>query len=233
MYKIINFIKDIIAPKRCYSCNKEWHFLCSFCDYKLPKLNPYCYICKKETSNFEIHKSCQKNFYFDKVIVYNHYKENLIKKLIKDSKFFNKKDILEDLSFYLSNKFLENENIFNKDNYLILPVPMNFFRRIKKWYNQSEILASEISRITWIDYNKNVLKRIKNTKQQSLLSKKERESNLLNVFKINKKYIKNLELKKVILVDDVISTWSTINEISKILKQNWVLKIIWLCVASD
>jgi len=233
MSKILNFIKDIIAPKRCYSCNKEWHFLCNFCDSKLHKLNPYCYICKKETSNFEIHKSCKKNIFFDKIIVYNHYKEIIINKLIKDSKFFNKKDILEDLSLYLSNKLLENENIFNKDNYLILPVPMNFFRRIKKWYNQSEILASEISRIIWINYNKNILIKIKNTKQQSLLSKKERENNLLNVFKINRKYIKNLEFKKVILVDDVISTWSTINEISKILKQNWVLKIIWLCVASD
>ena len=39
--------------------------------------------------------------------------------------------------------------------------------------------------------------------------------------------------KKVIIVDDVVSTWATINEISSILKQKWVKKIIWLVVASD
>lgn len=233
MFNILKLLKDILAPKRCYSCNKEWHFLCQECNNNIPILKPYCYICKKENSSFEIHKNCSKNVYFDKIIVHNHYKEDIIKKLIKDSKFFGKKDILEDLVIYLSKLFLLNENIFNFDNYLIIPAPMSFFRKLKKWYNHSEILAKEISKITWIEYRKNILKKFKNTKQQSLLSKKDRELNLKNAFKINKKYLEKIELKKIIVIDDVISTWTTLNEISKVLKQNWALKIIWLCIASD
>jgi ComF family protein len=110
---------------------------------------------------------------------------------------------------------------------------MNFFRKLKRWYNHSEILAKELSKLTWIEYNDKILKRVKNTKQQSKLTKKEREKNLVWVFWFNKKYEKYLEYKKVILVDDVVSTWSTINEVSRILKENWALKVVGLCVASD
>ena len=233
IYKIINFLKDTIVPKKCYSCKIELCFFCEDCETKIFKFKPYCYICKKESSNFEVHKNCQKNIYFDKIIINYHYKESLIQKLIKDSKFFNRKDILEDFAVYLSENLLKNENIFNKENYLILPVPMNFIRKFKRWYNHSEVLAKEISRITWINFNKNILKRVRNSIQQSKLSKKQRELNLKETFKINQKYMSELDFKKIIIIDDVVSTWTTINEISTILKQSWALKIIWLCIASD
>lgn len=233
MFKIIKFIKDVISPKKCYSCSQEWHFLCPLCMSKISTLKSYCYLCKKESNYFEVHNNCQKSVYFDKLIINNHYNKTIIKKLIKDSKFYGKKDILEDFAFYLKDKLIENENIYTKENYIIIPVPMNFFRKLKRWYNHSDILAKELSKLTWIEYNDKFLKRVKNTKQQSKLSKIERELNLKNVFLFNKKYENFLDFKKVILVDDVVSTWSTINEVSRILKENWVLKVVWLCIASD
>jgi predicted amidophosphoribosyltransferase len=99
---------------------------------KLSTLKSCCYLCKKESEYFEVHRGCQKSVYFDKLIVHNHYNQTVIKKLIKDSKFYGKKDILEDFAFYLKNKLLENENIFSKENYIITPVSMNFFRKLKR-----------------------------------------------------------------------------------------------------
>ena len=74
---------------------------------------------------------------------------------------------------------------------------------------------------------------MRNTKQQSKLDRKTRLDNLKNSFTFNEKYLNLVKDKKVIIVDDVVSTWATINEISSILKQKWAKKIIWLVVASD
>ncbi len=230
---IINFIKDIISPKKCYSCKKEWHFLCLLCLQKIQKYTSYCYVCKLKTDDFEVHKKCQKYVYYDKIIVYCHYKNNLIKKLIKDSKFYGRQEILNEFWHHLSTLFLENEQVINNKDYIIISSPMDFFRKIIRWYNQSEILSKSISKKLKIDYNFNIIKKIKHTKQQSKLTKQNRENNLKNVFWINKKYNEFIKWKTIILVDDVISTWTTINEISKILKENWVKKVIWLVIASD
>ena len=74
---------------------------------------------------------------------------------------------------------------------------------------------------------------MRNTKQQSKLDRKTRLDNLKNSFIFDEKYLNLVKDKKVIIVDDVVSTWATINEISSILKQKWAKKIIWLVVASD
>jgi competence protein ComFC len=154
-------------------------------------------------------------------------------KLIKDLKFYSKKDIAEDFWNYLSEIFFENEIYKNTDDYIIIFPRMWFFKKLKRWYNHSEILAKYISKNTRIKLAKWYIKKIKTTRQQSLLSRQDRLINLNNSFKIADNKIDKIDKKVFIIVDDVISTWSTINEISKILKENWAKKVIWLIVASD
>ena len=173
------------------------------------------------------------NVFYDKIIILKHYKNPLIKKLIKDWKFYNKKEILEELAFFLFKKFLENENTKKFDEYLVISIPSYFLRKWKRWYNSSEVLAKSFARYSNINYKKNTLKKVRNTKQQSKLDRKTRLDNLKNSFTFDEKYLNLVKDKKVIIVDDVVSTWATINEISSILKQKWAKKIIWLVVASD
>ena len=231
--KLIKLIKDIIAPKKCYSCNEEWHFLCYECYYKLDNFKPFCYTCKNLVYNFEIHNDCKEEVYYDKIIVLTHYRNKIIKKLIKDWKYYYKKDIFEDFWQYLWELFLDNENIKNNSDYIIISTPMYFLKRFKRGYNQADILAKYFSINTLITYKKNIIKKIKNTNQQSKINKKNRESNLKNTFKINKKEINKIRNKTIIIIDDVISTGSTINEISKLLKNSWITRVIWVIIASD
>ncbi len=230
---MFKFLKDLIAPKKCYSCNEEWHFLCENCLSKMSNFEPICYICKWRSDKFEIHNNCKKNVYYDNIIILSHYKNKIISKLIKDLKFYSKKDIAEDFWYYLSELFFENEIYKNTDNYIIIYPSMWFFKKLKRWYNHSEILAKYISKKTNIKLWKKYIKKIKTTRQQSKLSKEERVLNLVNTFKIANNKVDKIDKKIFIIVDDVISTGSTINELSKILKQNWAKKIIWLIIASD
>ncbi len=234
--KLINLLKDLLAPKKCYLCKCEWHFLCKKCSKKIPSFNSICYICKETSYKFNVHGKCKDNIFFDKIIVLYHYKIKIINKLIKDWKFYNKKDIFTDFWDLMSKKLKENIDFFNNEDYIIIPTPLHFFKRFKRWYNQSYIISKQISYNTWINVNKNLVYKAKHTRQQSQLSKIDRINNLQNSFKINKKQldiIDNYKNKTVIIVDDVISTGTTINEISKILKEVWFKNIIWLVIASD
>ncbi len=247
MFKsILTFFQDILSPKLCYSCWVEWILMCDLCFAKQDNFWPFCYICKKASKEFKIHKKCLienktldwKNFnnlkvYFSNVIVVTHYKNKVIKKIITQFKFFGKKAVWQELWVKMWELLENNTQLNKKEELLLLPVPMYFFRKILRWYNQSDILAQSIAKKTGICYNNNILKRIKHTRQQSLLSQERRIENLRGAFKIKKKYLDKIDKKIIILVDDVISTWSTVNEISKVLKQNWARKVIVLCLASN
>jgi len=243
---IFILFQDILAPKKCYSCNKEWYFLCQECFLKLDNFEPFCYVCKKKSENYKIHKKClienkmlnwknfnEKKIYLDKVIVMTHYKNDVIKKLITHFKFYWKKDIWEELWKKLW-YFVKNNSLLDDFNdWIVLPVPLHFFKKIKRWFNQSEILAFHFSKILNIDYNKKVIIRRKYTRQQSKLSRQERLHNLDNSFKIKNKNIDKIDKKTIFLIDDVVTSWTTMNEISKVLKQNWAKKVIWICIASN
>lgn len=231
--KFINFIKNLIAPKKCYSCSKLWHFLCLDCLNKLDNHKAYCYLCKRGSYQYQIHETCKaEDFYLDKIIVLTHYKNKIIERLIKHSKYYGKKDILEDFAFYLSELLLKNCEEKLSD-YIIISRPMYRFKKLFRWYNQADILANFISKNTGIVYHKDLILKIKYTKSQSRLSRQDRLKNLQNTFSINKKYLNIIEWKKVIIVDDVISTASTLNEIAKLLKNNKTRENIALVIASD
>ena len=230
---IFKIFLDLIAPKKCYSCKKEWHFICQNCYKYEVEFNSACYICKWKTKNFEVHNWCKKDVYYDKVIILKHYKSKIISKLVKDAKFYNKKEIFEEFSDLRYDKFLLNYKIIDLNDFVVISIPSYFIRKIFRWYNSSDIFARFFSWKSKITYYKNIIKKIRYTKQQSKLSKKERIINLKDSFVINPKFIEKIKNKNVIIMDDVISTWTTLNEISKLLKNNWVKYVIWLIVASD
>ena len=228
---MISFIKDIFAPKKCYFCNKQWHFFCLECEKNIPRIPSICYVCKQKNPWFTIHEHCREYLDVGSLIVLFWYRD--IKKLIKDSKYYAKKDILEDLGYYMWQSLLRHINKNNPQDYIILSVPMNFWRKSKRWYNHADILTKHVSKSSGILYSTKVLKRVKNTLQQSKLTKNQRLSNLNWAFVVNPK-IKHLLIgKHVIIVDDVVSTWVTFSEIVSIIDKTQVKSICCAAIASD
>ena len=244
------FLKDVLAPKKCYSCKKEWHFLCDECFAKQDNFEWFCYICKRKSLNFKIHKKClienkllswknfnDKKIYLDKVVVLTHYRNKVIKKLIIAFKFFGRKSIWRELWARLSILIEKNVNIWwesvNYWDYIIIPVPLHFWRKIMRWFNQSEVISDEIWKMLNIYYSNKVVLRKKSTRHQSKLSQEKRIDNLRDAFKIDTKQLDKIDNKIVLLVDDVVSSGTTLNEIAKILKQNGARRVIGVVLASD
>ena len=112
---------------------------------------------------------------------------------------------------------------------MIIAVPLHKLRLIKRKYNQSILLAKHLSIKTKIPINYTSLIRTENTIPQVQLSGKARLNNLKNAFMI--KYPEIIKNKKIVLIDDVETTGSTLKECAKILKKAGAQNIYALTIA--
>ena len=104
---------------------------------------------------------------------------------------------------------------FSKGFDYIMPVPLHYSRKRERGYNQIKIIAREISESTSVPIAEKVLIRKKKTKDQTHLSLEERERNVRGAFVVRSNSL--LRGKRVILVDDVMTTGATLKECARVL----------------
>jgi len=114
---------------------------------------------------------------------------------------------------------------------MITSVPIFFLSHLRRGYNHSEVLARAIAKQSGNPYHR-ILRKTKWTRHQAKLSKYQRIKNVRDTFSLRKKYTESIRGKDIILVDDIISTWSTANECAKILKQSGARHIYGLFLAT-
>jgi ComF family protein len=169
----------------------------------------------------------RENYYFDKassVFVYNKAISRAIQSFKYKNKFF--------LSTYFFDYIKDKINDFDDVIDIMAPVPMHIMRLRKRGYNQAALLVKEFEKIgckNIIIYD--LLKRVSNDKPQAMLTFAKRKNNLKRAFKINKKYIDKIIDKNVLIIDDVFTSGTTVNECSKVLKQHGVKKVFVLTIA--
>lgn len=112
---------------------------------------------------------------------------------------------------------------------LIIPVPIHRTRRADRGYNQSYYIAKGISTTLKIPLRDNIIKRNRYTSTQTKLNLAERKLNVQDAFTFKKKY--NPAGKRIILVDDVITTGATISECGRVLLEHGAEKVFALSVA--
>lgn len=112
---------------------------------------------------------------------------------------------------------------------LIIPVPMHPRKKAARGYNQAELLAEKLSEQTGIPYEDQLLVCIKKTKVQKTLGQKERRRNLHGSFRAAGR-IRNLD--RVLVVDDVYTTGSTMDEIAGTLKAAGVRTVYFLVLCT-
>ncbi len=108
---------------------------------------------------------------------------------------------------------------------VLVPVPLHPGRQWQRRYNQSTLLARAIARQTGLEIEPLLVRRVKPTRAQIGLTAKQREKNVKGAFAVVPQLLEKLHGKRVILVDDVITTGSTVNAISAELKKNGVGRI--------
>lgn len=200
----------------CENCNKslpliKMHF-CNKCGLQFEK-DGYgiCLNCKSTNFHFELARSA---FNFDGNIV------NTIHKF----KYAKYKFLAKPLSYRLYDILILQDWKID----LICYVPLFSKREKERGYNQSRELAQHLSKLTELNICHDI-ERIRDTPTQTQLSRRERQENVKDCFKLtNPKQFKSLN---ILLIDDVFTSGSTTNEISKLLKKYGANKVYVLTVA--
>lgn len=119
-------------------------------------------------------------------------------------------------------KWIEQEKID-----LIIPVPMYRKKEKMRGYNQAAVFAKALSKTIGIPYSRKLVTRTKNTEPQKLLNDVERKNNLKNAFKVEENIVK---YRRILLVDDIYTTGSTIDAIASEIKKAGVQNIYFLSI---
>lgn len=206
--RVLKFILDLIFPQFCVGCGKFDTLICESC---YQQINFYPLTISSEISDWSL----------EKIIVMAEY-EGVAKKMITALKYKSIKDVGQTLArmIYYSTNFTQVEAITS--------VPLHPQRYRHRGFNQATEIALELSKLTQTPFIK-LLKRIRHSQPQAKISdKNQRLIHLKNTFALNQKVP---DLNSVLIIDDVTTTGTTLNECGLILKQAGVKKIYGLVVA--
>lgn len=185
----------------------------------------FCYFCKDDTPYLEgrLCRDCREMLeplhrrfkigdpsidYVYASLFYNRF----IREFVHDFKFNSKSYLYEPFAYLMHQTMIKNQL---SDLDLIIPVPIHWRKEAIRGYNQSLLLAQQLSKLTGIPLDCNVIIKSKWTKEQNRLSKFEREENLRGSFSIRKG--SSVHGRRILLIDDIYTTGNTIKTCARTL----------------
>jgi ComF family protein len=165
--------------------------------------------------------------YFHRAFAPFLYKDQ-ITDLVLNLKYNSNGMIAETIAPYLAGAWLKEHSIHDTD-FTLVPVPLCKSRRRKRGYNQATLLAIAVSKYLSMPVDENAIVRKRKTTVQKHMSVSERQKNLAGAFAVpNPAAIAG---KKFIIVDDVFTSGSTVNECAKLLSAAGAVEINALVAA--
>lgn len=201
MFGILSQLLDLIYKKHCYFCRRteENTKFCSKCFEKIR------FLPSKRL------KVINKTDVFSAVV----YKDNVIK-MIRGVKYHNQKELayFQAKIMYDYWKSLE----ISSKTFVIVPVPISNKRKKERRYNHMSLVAKEFAEMTGYDVDESLIIRVKDTRPQYKLSRKERAENLKGAFEAVTENFESVSHKNFLIFDDILTTGSTISELTKIFR---------------
>lgn len=216
---------DIVIPRGGLVCEKCQHII-------IPVEEPRCRKCGKKLLNEQsefCHDCSQNTHHYDQGLGIFSY-ETIVKESVMQFKYHGRQEYAR---FYAwSMVHYQGRQLTMWEPEVILPVPIHKNRRKKRGYNQAEELGKWLEYYSGIPMEASAVERILETTPQKQLDPKERRRNLGRAFQMNAKYLQGetLPWKRVLIVDDIYTTGSTIDAMSKILKKRGVENVYFVTI---
>lgn len=226
-------IVDLLFPLRCPVCDgivpAGEGKACKECRKKIRYISePRCLKCGSQLNDAAkiFCTACERTPHiFDKGIALYDY-QSMRRSIYR----FKYKKRCEYAAFYAEEIYRHlKDEILSMEADAIIPIPLHKSKQKSRGYNQAELVAAQLSRLTGIPLEKNLVKRIRKTVPQKQLDVHGRQNNLKKAFIIKPNVVK---LNKTILIDDIYTTGSTMDAVAKALKRHGVdtVYFITLCI---
>lgn len=227
-----SFLLELFFPKFCFGCHREGYYLCEDCLSCLEILEwQYC-LCKKPIRLFSSGKCSrclEKNLnglYFALA-----YQSPLLQKLIHYFKYYPfVKGLAKPLaSLIITHLQLSSKHLGSDQDLILVPIPLTMKKERKRGFNQAKEIAKELSNKLELPLIDDVLLKIKETLPQVDLEENLRIQNPKGSFLVKNEH--KIMGKKILLVDDVYTTGSTMEECSKILRDAGAKEVWGVAIA--
>jgi ComF family protein len=236
MHEIVNGWRRIIQawlyPPTCVLCGdpgSEDRDLCSPCSAALPVRRRGCSRCG---ANLSVERDvvcgrCQQHPpFFDATFALFDYEEP-VRHLIRGLKFHRRYAYGRLLGGLLAEHMASHPEHRPE---LIIPVPLHPVRYRERGFNQTAEIARELWRQLGIPVDAETVSRVRSTTAQAGLSADERRTNIRHAFRL----VRPCPQRHVALLDDVVTTGATVNELAKLLKNSGVERVdVWCCARAD
>ncbi len=237
MKELLKKSLDLLYPRQCPLCRellkKEERILCGNCRKKVQLIRePFCLKCGKPLRNprQEYCLDCQKHrhWYEEGRAAFPYTGE--IRESILRMKLHNQRTYADFFGEAMSRKYLACQKKWQID--VAAPIPLHPKKRRYRGFNQAELLLNRIEEQTGLPVVKDLLKKTEETAEQKELDRKSRQKNLKKAFKIGPY---DVQLKRILLVDDIYTTGSTMDAAASVLKEAGARKVFFLtaCIGTE
>lgn len=228
---IAEITKDALFPRQCYECRQPDIYLCDPCVGKLFNQQPICPHCSKRISFGNLENQCYKAFLSDRLFVASTYTRESVKKLFSDFKYRRAHTLAQPITKILVYWLIQNKytDFINKDS-LVIPVPSHKKRELDRGFHPSTQIAKSFALTFDIPINIRAVEKHKNIPFQThIKNAKDRKENVKDCFILKDKNA--IKGKTVILIDDIVTTGSTLKECAKTIRVAQPRQIVALAVA--
>ncbi|MDP2719842.1 MAG: ComF family protein [Dehalococcoidia bacterium] len=219
---------DLIFPRYCIGCGREGFFLCSPCGNSFPRLEePLCKSCGRPVDYPGFCADCRKNSPAADEIRSPFVFDGLTRTAIYRFKYRNMRTLAQPLAELMAGYI--GANALQSD--VIVPVPLHKHKLKVRGYNQAELLARELGKLTGWAVAADVLVRLSDAVPQARTSRaEERYRNVKDAFACKDDSLRD---KNILLIDDVCTTGATVNACAAVLKNLPAAAVRVLTVARE
>lgn len=206
---LLDKVLSLLAPYDCVGCGDEGAAICNPCLYSIPRVPSRCYRCMAASSDFSTCNQCQSRTKLRHVWVATSY-EGLTKQLLHVFKYERL------VSAYTQISTMMDDSLPYLSDYVVVAVPTATTRRRQRGYDHALLLAQAICHKRGLIYERPVV-RLSQTRQVGA-SRKTRFAQLKDSLLVTSP--RSIKGKKILLVDDVITTGATLEAVGSQLRQH-------------
>jgi competence protein ComFC len=222
-------LSSLFYPPLCVVCSSDVdgrEYLCEDCRDRAPRIAPpFCAKCSEPffgaiTQTFSCANCEHRILHFDAAVA-AYRSRGLVRKLVHEFKYGRHRHLRHPLAGWLR-EAMSDPRLHGRHFDLIVPVPLHPTRERERGFNQATLLAELLARQAAVPLC-GALERIRYTITQTAYDRAERMENLRDAFRLRKKV--NVRQLHVLLIDDVLTTGSTLSECARVLKEAGAISV--------